>query len=238
METYDRPGNRFNPTGSSVYLFVFTTYRLTEHHTAGDEPHPRLPVRAQPEMFCEVSPALARPGGWSTAAGRRSSPPGPRSRPVLVTDRMRPAGRRPGRPPGRPALPLGRNGLATGDGANDLLPIVGDPNVHIMESKANTATSSPAAAPAGRPGRLAEGHRARAAPRRADDRADGVLHRHSVGCIGCKACEVACKEWNLVPRTGRCGSPATPTTTPGPAPALGATSPSRSSSTTTRGCAG
>ena len=22
-------------------------------------------------------------------------------------------------------------------------------------------------------------------------------------CIGCKACEVACKEWNLVPEDGR-----------------------------------
>ena len=32
----------------------------------------------------------------------------------------------------------GANGLATGDGANELLPIVADPNVHIMESKANT----------------------------------------------------------------------------------------------------
>ena len=28
--------------------------------------------------------------------------------------------------------------------------------------------------------------------------ADGLLHRHLV-CIGCKACEVACKEWNAVP---------------------------------------
>ena len=31
--------------------------------------------------------------------------------------------------------------------------------------------------------------------------AHGVLHRHAV-CIGCKACEVACKEWNAVPEDG------------------------------------
>ena len=29
----------------------------------------------------------------------------------------------------------------------------------------------------------------------------GILHRHLV-CIGCKACEVACKEWNGVPEDG------------------------------------
>jgi len=31
--------------------------------------------------------------------------------------------------------------------------------------------------------------------------ANGVLHRQSV-CIGCKACEVACKEWSQIPEDG------------------------------------
>jgi formate dehydrogenase iron-sulfur subunit len=30
----------------------------------------------------------------------------------------------------------------------------------------------------------------------------GFLTDTSV-CVGCKACEVACKEWNMIPRTGR-----------------------------------
>ena len=49
-----------------------TTYRLTEHHTAGGMSR-WLPYLAelQPEMFCEVSPELARErglehGGWMT----------------------------------------------------------------------------------------------------------------------------------------------------------------------------
>ena len=49
-----------------------TTYRLTEHHTAGGMSRtlPHL-AELQPEFFCEISPELAaerdiEPGGWLT----------------------------------------------------------------------------------------------------------------------------------------------------------------------------
>src|SRR5689334_25067938 len=53
-----------NTSESDVYPFVFTTYRLTEHHTAGGMSR-TLPylTELQPEPFCEVSPRLAREGG-------------------------------------------------------------------------------------------------------------------------------------------------------------------------------
>ncbi|HJW58914.1 MAG TPA: molybdopterin dinucleotide binding domain-containing protein, partial [Actinomycetota bacterium] len=166
MEIYDRPGNRFNPTGSSVYPFVFTTYRLTEHHTAGGMSRTLGYLsELQPEMFCEVSPALARlrglvNGGWATIVTSRAAIEAR----VLVTDRMRPL-RVAGQVVHQVGLPYhwGANGLSTGDGANDLLPIVGDPNVHIMESKANTCDVLPGRRPRG-PAlvELVEGHRARA----------------------------------------------------------------------------
>jgi formate dehydrogenase major subunit len=166
METYDRPGNRFNPTGSSVYPFVFTTYRLTEHHTAGGMSRTLGYLsELQPEMFCEVSPALARlrglvNGGWATIVTSRAAIEAR----VLVTDRMRPL-RVAGQVVHQVGLPYhwGPNGLSTGDGANDLLPIVGDPNVHIMESKANTCDVLAGRRPRG-PAlvELVEGHRARA----------------------------------------------------------------------------
>ena len=174
MEIYDRPGNRFNPTGSSVYPFVFTTYRLTEHHTAGGMSRTLGYLsELQPEMFCEVSPALARlrglvNGGWATIVTSRAAIEAR----VLVTDRMRPL-RVAGQVVHQVGLPYhwGRNGLSTGDGANDLLPIVGDPNVHIMESKANTCNVLPGRRPRG-PAliELVKGHRARAL---AEERGEG-----------------------------------------------------------------
>src|SRR5699024_6415195 len=47
------PGAGF--LGSEVYPYVFTTYRLTEHHTAGGMSR-WLPYLSelQPEMFCEI----------------------------------------------------------------------------------------------------------------------------------------------------------------------------------------
>ena len=166
METYDRPGNRLNPSLSPVYPFVFTTYRLTEHHTAGGMSRTLGYLsELQPEMFCEVSPELARlrglvNGGWATIVTSRAAIEAR----VLVTGRLRPL-RVGGQVVHQVGLPYhwGRNGLATGDGANDLLPIVGDPNVHIMESKANTCDVLPGRRPRG-PAlvELVEGHRARA----------------------------------------------------------------------------
>ena len=54
------PWNRANPARSEVFPFPVTTYRLTEHHTAGGMSR-TLPYLAelQPEFFVEVSPELA-----------------------------------------------------------------------------------------------------------------------------------------------------------------------------------
>ena len=67
-----------------------TTYRLTEHHTAGGMSR-SVPYLAelQPEMFCEVSPQLAAErglehGGWATIVTTRAAIEAR----VLVTDRI------------------------------------------------------------------------------------------------------------------------------------------------------
>ncbi len=101
---------------------MFTTYRLTEHHTAGGMSRwtPYL-AELQPEMFCEVSPELAAERGlehtgWATIVTARTAIEAR----VLVTERAAAAGRRAGGAPDRAALPLGPNGLTTGDAANEL----------------------------------------------------------------------------------------------------------------------
>ncbi|NUR78519.1 MAG: molybdopterin-dependent oxidoreductase, partial [Thermoleophilia bacterium] len=69
-ERNDRPEDPSNPPGSEVFPYVVTTYRLTEHHTAGGMSRwvPHL-SELQPQMFVEVHPELARErglehGGW------------------------------------------------------------------------------------------------------------------------------------------------------------------------------
>ena len=82
-QQFPRPENVYNPSSPDerVFPYVLTTYRLTEHHTAGGMSR-TLPFLSelQPEFFCEVSPALAAERGSSTVAGRRSSPRARRSR--------------------------------------------------------------------------------------------------------------------------------------------------------------
>ena len=86
------PANPINPSVSEVFPYVFTTYRLTEHHTAGGMSR-TLPYLAelQPELFCEVSPRLAAERGlehrgWATIVTARTAIEAR----VLVTERMRP----------------------------------------------------------------------------------------------------------------------------------------------------
>jgi formate dehydrogenase major subunit len=122
---------------------VFTTYRLTEHHTAGGMSR-WLPYLSelQPEMFCEVSPELAaerglEPYGWATIISPRAAIEAR----VLVTDRMTPLVIT-GRIVHQIGLPyhwgVGNIAVITGDGANDLLGVTLDPNVQIQESKAGS----------------------------------------------------------------------------------------------------
>ena len=130
-------------TGSDVYPYVFTTYRLTEHHTAGGMSR-WLPYLAelQPELFCEVSPELAAErglvhDGWATIISPRAAIEAR----VLVTERMTPLviG---GRTVHQIGLPyhwgVGTDAVVSGDAANDLLGVTLDPNVQIQESKAGS----------------------------------------------------------------------------------------------------
>jgi formate dehydrogenase major subunit len=162
--------NLYNPTrgepGAEVFPYVATTYRLTEHHTAGGMSRwlPHL-AELQPEMFCEVSPVLARErglehGGWMTVVTMRTAIEAR----VMVTDRMAPLVVD-GRQVHQVGLPYhwGSRGYVTGDSANDLVGLALDPNVHIGEYKALTCDVRPGRRPRG-PALLAlvDGYRRRA----------------------------------------------------------------------------
>jgi len=151
-EVIDRAWNRLNPARSDVYPYVFLTYRLTEHHTAGGMSR-TLPYLSelQPEFFCEISPALAAERGlehlgWATLISARTAIEAK----VLVTERMKPL-RIGDRIVHQIGLPYhwGANGVSTGDPANDLLGVVMDPNVHIQESKVATCDIQPGRRPRG-----------------------------------------------------------------------------------------
>jgi formate dehydrogenase major subunit len=152
--------NRYEPSGdqpgSGVFPYVTTTYRLTEHHTAGGMSR-FLPYLSelQPAFFCEVSPELAAERGlehlgWATIISARNAIEAR----VLVTRRMQPlhvGGRR----LHQIGLPWhwGPNGLTTGDSANELSHLALDPNVQIQEVKAMACDIRPGRRPRG-PGRL------------------------------------------------------------------------------------
>jgi formate dehydrogenase major subunit len=90
-----RRGDRLHPSGSAaggdVYPYVMTTYRLTEHHTAGGMSRTVSHLaELQPEMFCEVSPALATErglvnAGWATIITARAAMAGRCTRSVFRT---------------------------------------------------------------------------------------------------------------------------------------------------------
>ncbi len=155
---FPRKDNLWAPSagdpGVDVYPYVFTTYRLTEHHTAGGMSR-WLPYLSelQPEMFCEVSPELAaerglKPYGWATIISPRAAIEAK----VLVTERMTPlvVG---GRTIHQIGLPyhwgVGSDAVVSGDAANDLLGVVLDPNVQIQESKAGSCDIRPGRRPQG-----------------------------------------------------------------------------------------
>jgi formate dehydrogenase major subunit len=155
-QVFDREHNRYHPgpgeTGEDVFPFVVTTYRLTEHHTAGGMSRtvPYL-SELQPEFFCEVSPDLAalrglEHGGWATIVTARNAIEAR----VMVTDRVRPLQIQ-GRPMHLVGVPYhwGGVGVVTGDSGNELLPVVLDPNVHISEYKAGTCDIRPGRRPRG-----------------------------------------------------------------------------------------
>jgi formate dehydrogenase major subunit len=169
-QVFHRSENPYHPIdgeqGAGVFPFVLTTYRLTEHHTAGGMSRtvPYL-SELQPEFFCEVSPQLAAErglehDGWATIVTARQAVEAR----VLVTERIKPL-RVQGRTMHLVGAPYhwGGVGIVTGDSANDLLPLALDNNVHISEYKVATCDIRPGRRPRG-PARLAlvEDYRRRA----------------------------------------------------------------------------
>jgi formate dehydrogenase major subunit len=138
---WQRDDNPYHAVGDPQYPYVITTYRLTEHHSGGI-PTRYVPSTAelQPEGFAEIPPELAQEKGinnldWvviSTARGEIETK-------ALVTERLRPF-EIDGRQTYQIGMPwhFGWEGYATGDIANTLSAIVGDPNTTIHEGKAFT----------------------------------------------------------------------------------------------------
>ena len=157
-QVFRRKDNLQNPSadekGGDIFPYVFTTYRLTEHHTAGGMSRwiPYL-SELQPEFFCEISPELAAERklehlGWATIVTARTAIEAR----VLVTDRVVPL-RAGGKIIHQVGLPyhwgVGKEALVSGDAANDLFGVTLDPNVHIQESKVASCDIQPGRRPKG-----------------------------------------------------------------------------------------
>ncbi len=159
-EVFEHEDNRYHPDpgapGAGVYPYAVTTYRLTEHFTAGGMSRwtPYL-AELQPEFFVEVSPELAAErglehGGWATLISAR----GAVEARVMVTDRMTPL-RIGSHPPDRIVHQIGMpyhwgpNGYAKGDSMNELSSMSLDPSSHIQEVKALTVDIRPGRRPRG-----------------------------------------------------------------------------------------
>jgi formate dehydrogenase major subunit len=141
--TWERPENPLIEPGEEAYPLIASTFRLTEHHTAGPMSR-NLPWLAelQPEMFAEIDPVLAAERGivdgeWMVV----STPRAEIEARAKVTTRVRPL-QVGGRTVHQVCLPwhwgtfkTNPQGV-TGDSVNDLVAISGDPNVTIHESKA------------------------------------------------------------------------------------------------------
>jgi formate dehydrogenase major subunit len=142
---WNRPDNPVHDVGDPRYPVVMTTFRLTEHHTPGGMSR-NLPWlnELQPEMFAEIDPVLAaargiEDGGWMVISTARAEIEAR----AKVTERMRPL-RIHGEIVHQIAVPYhwGYHGINTGDSANDLLHLSGDPNVNIESAKALTCQVS------------------------------------------------------------------------------------------------
>jgi formate dehydrogenase major subunit len=155
-QRYLQDANPYNPAfdepGADVFPYVLTSYRLTEHHTAGGMSRTLSYLsELQPELFCEVSPALAAErglehGDWATIVTARTAIEAR----VMVTERIKPL-RADGRVIHQVGVPYhwAGSGIATGDVVNDLFSLALDPNVHIQEVKAATCDIRPGRRPRG-----------------------------------------------------------------------------------------
>jgi formate dehydrogenase major subunit len=152
VNRFPRRENPFADLADPRFPHVLTTYRLTEHHTAGGMSRFLSHLaELQPELFAEVSPELAGEVGVAngdvvTVVTRR----GVVQARALVTRRLRPLVVE-GRTVHQVALPFhwGSAGPVKGDVVNDLIPLSGEPNVTIHEGKALLCAVLAGPAPAG-----------------------------------------------------------------------------------------
>ncbi|HTW41985.1 MAG TPA: formate dehydrogenase [Solirubrobacteraceae bacterium] len=155
-QVYEHEHNRYHPDpdepGAEVFPYAVTTYRLTEHFTAGGMSRwtPYL-AELQPEFFVEVSPELAAErglehAGWATVVSAR----GAVEARVLVTERMAPL-QVDDRTLHQIGMPYhwGPNGYAKGDSMNELSSMSLDPSSHIQEVKALAVDIRPGRRPRG-----------------------------------------------------------------------------------------
>lgn len=136
LERFD---NRYASSPDGRFPYVLTTYRLTEHHTAGGMSRYLAHLaELQPELFCEISPQLASELG----IGNRSMVTIATARGIiearaLISTRIRPM-QLDGKTVHQVGLPYhwGYKGLVKGSAVNDLIALSEEPNVRIMETKA------------------------------------------------------------------------------------------------------
>jgi formate dehydrogenase major subunit len=150
---WEHADNPIHATGDPRFPHVLTTYRLTEQHSGGT-PTRLVPTTAElmPEGFAEIPTELAaslgiRSTDWVVLSTLR----GEIETRALVTDRLR-AFRIGDRLVFQLGLPwhYGWAGYATGDIANVLTAVVGDPNTAMHENKALTCTLRPGRLPRGK----------------------------------------------------------------------------------------
>jgi formate dehydrogenase major subunit len=138
VQTRVRAGNEYAASPDTRFPHVLTTYRVTEHHTAGGMSRTLSHLsELQPELFCEISVELAEQlsitqGEWVTIVTAR----GAIEAHALVTPRIQSLTIG-GKTMQQVGLPYhwGYSGLVKGDIGNDLIAISEEPNVRIMETK-------------------------------------------------------------------------------------------------------
>lgn len=150
----ERPDNRYaRPARDERFPHLLSTYRLTEHHTAGGMSRTLSHLaELQPELFAEISPELANEigvahGEYVTVTTMR----GMIEARALITERIKTVVVD-GRTVHQVCLPyhFGYKGVVTGSITNDLLAISEEPNVRIMETKALVCNIRPGRIPAGK----------------------------------------------------------------------------------------
>ncbi len=141
-----RVGNEYAASPDARFPHVLTTYRLTEHHTAGGMSRTLSHLaELQPELFCELSVDLAQElaianGDFVTVVTRR----GAIEARAAITHRMQSL-IVDGQTIQQVGMPFhwGYSGLVKGDIGNDLIAISEEPNVRIMETKGLLCTVLP-----------------------------------------------------------------------------------------------